>query len=183
MAPANTGDKPPSEHVQRPSGRPSARRHRLARRAGVWLIWWILLMSGWIMLDNSLHADELLAGAGAAALAAGIAEVAGYQAATRPRPQIEWLVPAWRLPVNLLRDTGILSAALWRRLAHGADPDSEFREIPVRYGPHSMAGLTRRALLTAGKSFAPNTFVLGLESERGVLVVHQLVPEGEERRS
>jgi multisubunit Na+/H+ antiporter MnhE subunit len=146
----------------------------------VWLTWWILLMSGWVMLDNSLDADELLAGAGTAALAAAIAELAGYQAAARPRVRIEWLVPALRLPVSLVRDTGILFAALWRRLVHGVDPDSEFMEIPVRFGPHSMAGLTRRALLEAGESFAPNTLVLGLDSERGVMVVHHLVPPRKE---
>src|ERR1700722_19415386 len=54
-----------------------------AARAGAWLIWWVLLMSFWVMLDDSVATDELLAGAGAAAIAAVVAEVAGYQAATR----------------------------------------------------------------------------------------------------
>ena len=38
-----------------------------------------------------------------------------------------------------------------------------------------MEARTRRALLVAGKSVAPNTFVLGLDAERDVMVVHQLV--------
>jgi hypothetical protein len=51
-------------------------------------------MSFWVMLDDSINADELLAGAGAAALAAFFAELVSYQAATRFRMRIEWLVPA-----------------------------------------------------------------------------------------
>ena len=55
-------------------------------------------MSLWVMLDDSLATDELLAGAGAAAIAALVAELATYQAATRFRMRVGWLVPALRLP-------------------------------------------------------------------------------------
>jgi hypothetical protein len=69
-----------------------------ARRVGSWLIWWVLMMSFWIMLDDSVATDELLAGAGAAAIAASLAEVVSYQAASRFRMRAAWLVPALRLP-------------------------------------------------------------------------------------
>lgn len=147
----------------------------LARRIGAWVTWWVLLMSFWVILDDSISLDELLAGAGAAALAALLAEFAGYQAATRLRMRIEWAAPALWLPGQLVRDTGIVFAALWRRLARGEEPPSGFRELPARYGDNSMAGKTRRALLIGGRSFAPNSFVLGLDEDRDVMVVHQLV--------
>ena len=76
-----------------------------AARVGAWLAWWVVLMSFWIMLDDSLATDELLAGAGAAAIAALIAELASYQAATRFRMRFEWLVPALRLPGQVAGDT------------------------------------------------------------------------------
>ena len=76
-------------------------------------------MSLWIMLDDSLATDELLAGAGAAALAALVAELATYQAAVRFRMRIRWLVPALRLPGQVAADTVTVYAALWRRLARG----------------------------------------------------------------
>lgn len=147
----------------------------LARRVGGWLTWWVLLMSFWVILDNSIATDELLAGAGAAAIGAFLAELVTYQAATRLRLRIEWAAPALRIPREVARDTGIVFAALYRRLARGVEPPSGFRELPVRYGDDTAAGQTRRALLVGGTSVAPNSFVLGIDRDRDVMVIHQLV--------
>jgi multisubunit Na+/H+ antiporter MnhE subunit len=133
------------------------------------------MMFFWILLDDSLATDELLAGAAAAALAATLAELAGYQAATRLHMRMKWLGPALRLPGELVADTWTVFAALWRQLARGEQPSSGFREVAVRFGGQSAEARTRRALLVAGKSVAPNTFVLGLDAKREVMVVHQLV--------
>lgn len=109
------------------AGRPR-RRHQeglpLARRVGSWVVWWVLLMSLWIWLDDSLALAELLAGAGAAALGASAVEAAQYQAATHLRLRIEWVAAALRLPATLVRDTGIVTVALWHRLVHGREPAS-----------------------------------------------------------
>ena len=149
-----------------------------ARRFGAWVLWWVLLMSFWVILDDSIALDELLAGAGAAALGALLAEMAGHQAATRFRMRVRWVVPALRLPGQVTRDTVIVFAALWRRLAHGAQPDSGFREVPVRYGDDTAAGRTRRVLLIGGRSVAPNSFALGMDQDRDIMVVHELVVTG-----
>jgi len=93
------------------------------------------------------------------------------------RPRIEWLIPALALPGQVARDTVIIFAALYRRLARGQEPPSGFRELPVRYGDDSIEGRTRRALLVGGRSVAPNTFVLGIDAEREVMVIHQLVTD------
>jgi multisubunit Na+/H+ antiporter MnhE subunit len=163
------------------AGEPRERRRDLpmARRAGSWLVWWVLMMSFWVMLDDSISTDELLAGAGAAALAALFAEVVTYQAATRFRMRIEWLVPALSLPGQVVRDTVIVYQALWRRVAHGQQPPSALADLPARYGDDSPEGVTRRVLLVWGTSVAPNTFALGVDSERDVMVVHRLVAEQE----
>src|SRR2546430_5591545 len=124
----------------------------LSRRAGAWLMWWVLLMSFWVILDDSIALDELLAGAGAAALAATLAELVGHQAATRFRMPAGWVIPALGLPGQVVRDTVIVFAALWRRLAHGEQPPSGFREIPTRFGDDSDEGVTRRVLLVDRKS-------------------------------
>lgn len=168
---------PPPSTEAAAAGRPRrrARDAPIARRAGAWLVWWVVLMSFWIILDNSIESDELLAGAGAAALGAFLAELATHQAATRLRMRIGWLVHVLGLPGQVARDTTIVFAALWRRLARGEEPNSGFRELPVRYGNDSPQGVTRRVLLVGGRSLAPNAFVLGIDSGRDVMVIHQLV--------
>jgi multisubunit Na+/H+ antiporter MnhE subunit len=152
----------------------------LARRISAWLTWWVVLMALWIILDDSAATDELLAGAGAAALAASLAEFAGYQAAARLPVQIAWAAPALRLPGQVARDTVTVMAALWRRLARGEQPRSGFREVPARYGDDSVTAVARRTLLVGGRSLAPNAFVLGLDPGRDVMVIHQLVVTGGE---
>jgi multisubunit Na+/H+ antiporter MnhE subunit len=159
------------------AGEPRHRQRNLpaARRVGSWLVWWVLMMSFWVMIDDSVETDELLAGAGAAALAAVFAELVTYQAATRFRMRTGWLGPALRLPGQVVADTIIVYRALWRRLAHGEQPPSAFLELPARFGDDTPEGVTRRTLLIGGTSLAPNTFVLGLDRERDVMVVHRLV--------
>jgi multisubunit Na+/H+ antiporter MnhE subunit len=175
---ANAGQADPPAPGRSGGANEPLRRRRtagFARRLAAWLLWWVLLMSLWIILDDSIAADELLAGAGAAALGACLAEMAGYQAATRVRIRIRWLIPALRLPGQVVRDTVIVFAVLWRRLARGQEPPSGFRELPVRYADNTAAGKTRRALQVGGQSVAPNTFALGIDRDRDVMVVHQLV--------
>ena len=47
-------------------------------------------------------------------MAALLAELVTYQAATRFRMRFEWLVPALRLPGQVARDMVTVYAALWR---------------------------------------------------------------------
>jgi hypothetical protein len=90
------------------------------------------------------------------------------------------VAPLLAIPGQVAGDTVIVLAALWRRLAHGEDPPSGFRRLPVRYGDDTLEGKTRRTLLVGGKSIAPNSFVLGIDKDTNTMVIHQLVVnEGE----
>jgi multisubunit Na+/H+ antiporter MnhE subunit len=163
------------------SGQPRRRTEDLAlsRRIGAWVVWWVLLMSFWVWIDDSLGLAELLAGAGAAAIGATVAELVLYQSDTHVRLRIEWVAPAVRLPPKLWRDTVLVTRVLWAKIVHGTDPPSRFGLIPVRHGEDSAEDDTRRLLVVGGMSFTPNTFVLGLDAERDVAVVHQLVARPE----
>jgi multisubunit Na+/H+ antiporter MnhE subunit len=144
-------------------------------RVATWLAWWVLLMSLWVAVDDSLQSDELLAGAGAAALAALAAEIAVHQSATRFAIRPGWLIRAFRLPGEVAHDTLTVFAALARTLVIRKPPHGAFRELPVRYGDETPLGVTRRVLLTGAYSLAPNRFVVGIDEERDTMVVHQLV--------
>jgi multisubunit Na+/H+ antiporter MnhE subunit len=132
-------------------------------------------MAFWVIVDYSVNPAELLAGAAAAALGAFLAELACRQAGVRVRVRARWLAPALALPGQAAMDTLIVFRALARLLLHGEQPDSGFREIPVRFGDGSPEGVTRRVLLVGGRSVAPNMVVAGIDKRREVMVVHQLV--------
>ena len=159
------------------AGEPRERNYQssLAHRIGTWLVWWVLLMSFWVMIDDSTATDELLAGAGAAAIAATITEVVTYPAATRFRMRNKGLIPAMKLPNEVARDTIIVFMALYNKLTRGQDPPSAFVAQPLRYGDDTPEGLTRRVLITGATSLAPNQFVVGLDSARNEMTVHRLV--------
>jgi multisubunit Na+/H+ antiporter MnhE subunit len=153
----------------------------LARRVGAWVAWWAVLMALWVLLDDSIALAELLAGAGAAALGAFLAELVQHQSGSRFRPRIEWVAPALGLPVQVARDSALLLRVLGRKLVRGEEPASGFREVPIPWGEDSPEGASRRVLVVMGRSAPPNTFVLGIDRERGVAVVHDLVlPSGRE---
>lgn len=143
-----------------------------------WLTWWVLLMSLWVAVDDSFESDELIAGACLAALAALLAELVSDQSEVRLRIRTAWLPRALGLPVQVVRHTFLVFAALARTLFTKAPPPrGRFRELPVKYGDDTSLGETRRVLLIGAKSLAPNEFVLGIDEEREVMITHQLVEE------
>ena len=137
------------------AGEPRERRHDVptARRVGSWLVWWVLLMSFWVILDDSVAADELLAGAGAGARAV-LAELFGHQAATRFRMRTSWLGPALRLPGQVPGHRHrvrrpVAAAGPRRAAAQRVQGDS-------RPFWHDTLEASPAALLVGGTSFAPN---------------------------
>lgn len=147
-------------------------------RVATWFTWWVILMSLWVAVDDSFESDELIAGAAVAAFAALAAEVVSHQAELRFQIRAAWLLRAFRLPGQVLHQTVMVFAALARTLLTKAPPPrGDFLEVPVRYGDDTPLGVTRRVLLTAARSLAPNGFVLGIDAERDVMIVHELVKE------
>jgi multisubunit Na+/H+ antiporter MnhE subunit len=140
-----------------------------------WLTWWVLLMSLWVAVDDSFASDELLAGAGAAALAALAAAVVSRQAGTRYRIKAAWLPRAFALPGQVVRDTVAVFAVLGRAVVTGQRPRGAYREIPVRSGDDTPLGVTRRVLLTGARSLTPNAFVVDIDADRDVMLVHEVV--------
>lgn len=146
-----------------------------AKRVGAFLIWWVLLMSLWIWVDDSIALPELLVGAGAAVLSALLVELVQHQAASHIRIRIEWLPHAFSIPLQVVRDLGVVFVALSRQLFLGEEPPSALEETPVRVGGESAATVTRRVLLVMGNAVAPNSFALGVDKERGTMILHRLV--------
>jgi multisubunit Na+/H+ antiporter MnhE subunit len=145
-------------------------------RVATWLTWWVMLMSLWVAVDDSFESDELIAGAAVAAVAALAAEVVSHQAELRFQVRAAWLLRAFRLPGQVASDTAAVFWILARVIVTNAPPPhGAFREVHVRYGDDTPLGVTRRVLLTAAHSLPPNAFVVDIDKERDVMLVHELV--------
>jgi multisubunit Na+/H+ antiporter MnhE subunit len=141
--------------------------------------WWIALAALWLALDDTVALPELIAGAVAAILGTIAAEVVHGQNLVRVRVRLRWLRHAWRPVAQLFPDTVRVMAVLFRQLVRRRPPRGEFRAVRFRAGYANGAhDTTRRALATAAGSFAPNSYVVGVDAERDLLLVHQLDPAG-----
>jgi hypothetical protein len=140
-----------------------------ARRA--WLGWWILLIALFVVLSDSRRLEVLVLAVIIGALGAtATAVVRGHRdVVLRPRPR--WVLDALR---GFLRWPGDLV-----RLARALFLRPEGRIVEERFeatgdDPHDAA---RRALAVAGGTLAPNSIVVGIDADRGVLVRHDLMGE------
>jgi multisubunit Na+/H+ antiporter MnhE subunit len=141
--------------------------------------WWIALAALWLALDDNVALPELLTGAVAALLGAIAAEVVHSQKIVRVRLRPGWLRHAWRPLVRLLPDTARVLGVLLRQLLLRRPPRGKFRAVDFRAGhPDGAHDTTRRALAKVGSSFTPNAYVIGVDVDEDLMLVHQLDPKG-----
>jgi multisubunit Na+/H+ antiporter MnhE subunit len=152
-------------------------RHPGAVRA--WLVWWALLAALWLALVDTVVWPELAAGAVAAAIAASGAVVVRRQRRLLLRPRAAWARDALGPLGRTVTDLGPLAVALWRRGIRRHDEHGELIAVPyaaVGDGPHDAA---HRVFTEALGSLAPNTFVVAIDTERRLVLVHELMPTGD----
>jgi Na+/H+ ion antiporter subunit len=129
-----------------------------------------------MLLVGTAAPSEIVAGVAAAAVAATAVEVIRRRGVVRFRPDPRWLGRAAGLPWQTLAEFGRLMAALWRALVLRRRVVGRFSEVPFRVGGNDSRSAARRAVFTAGASFAPNTYVVDFDRGKGTVLVHQLLP-------
>lgn len=143
-----------------------------------WTVSWVLLTGLYILLVvDSVDISELVMGTVAAAISATVATAVRAQRLVVFRPRLRWALGLWRLPLQAGLDTGVLVAVLWRRLVLRRSVGGSFRAVPFRAGGEDPEAAARRAVAKGAASFAPNTYVLDIDRERELILVHQLVPK------
>jgi len=148
----------------------------------IYLLFWLIVMLGWwLMLVDTLALAEVLAGVAAAAIAAFVALETSIHGDVGFRPRLRWLVLLGPIPAGVLRDSVVLVAALWRCLARRERFRGAFRAVHFPVGAEDPESAAWRAFTTAATSITPNTYVIGFDRERGLVLVHQLVPDEPER--
>ena len=144
-------------------------------RSGVviaWVGWWVASAALYLLLVDTVVLPELVTGAVIAAIGASGATLVRSERRVVMRPRASWLVALWRPLASYPRDLWTLTLALARREA----ARGRLYALPFARGTDDARSAARRVLGPTAGSFAPNTFVVGLDAERGLLLVHQLVP-------
>jgi hypothetical protein len=143
---------------------------RGARRA--WAARWVLLTALYVALTDTRRPAELGAAVLVGALGAVAATVvrAHREVVLRPRPDdLRAILDGVR---RWPRDLPLLVRALVAR-----EP-GRVVEVPFAATGEDPRSAARRAVAVAGGSLAPNTIVIEIDAERGVLVRHELVGDG-----
>jgi multisubunit Na+/H+ antiporter MnhE subunit len=146
------------------------------RLLGVWSTWWAILAALYLLIDDSVLAPELAAGALAAAIGATGATLVHRQRGVLLRGDMRWLPAAGRQLLGLVGDLWPLARVLVQRGLLRRAGTGALVEVPfdaTTDGPRDMA---RRAATEALGTLAPNTIVVRIDTDRGMVVAHQLAP-------
>jgi multisubunit Na+/H+ antiporter MnhE subunit len=146
------------------------------REARVWLAAWVVSAAFWMVLTDSVRIEEMLAGALVAALAATGVDVVRRQRVAAQAVRPRYALPVWRVLARVVPDIGRLTRAAFaqavqRRAARG--------QVVALAFPHTGDDPDTRARRSAAVglgSIAPNTIIIGVDEDSGLLIAHQLEP-------
>ena len=153
----------------------AAPRRRRWLRAGV--AWWLALFAIWMLLVDSLARPEVIAGMGAAFLALPVALLVSARVERRFQMRARWLRELRSAPFFVLRDSLLVLRALCLHVIGRAAMRGEFRLVPwLPAEGDDVAANSWQAFAVIATSIAPNTYIIGVDPERGVALAHQLTP-------
>ncbi|MGN6377524.1 MAG: hypothetical protein ACTHNU_01090 [Gaiellales bacterium] len=148
-----------------------------AHRVAAWLLWWL----GWFWLWMLLVADwsriELIAGACAAAVAATFTEAARAAARVHLQVPLDVLRAGVSVPFVIFADFGILTYVLARSLMRRQAISGRYLARPFDPGPKTTpAGTARRAWTIYLSGFSPNAYLVDIDVDARLVLLHDLVP-------
>jgi hypothetical protein len=146
----------------------------LARRAFAWSVGWIAAAALYLLLIDITELPELIVGAGAAIIAATGLELAREQAIVGEGIRLRWLARLYRPLLTVPKDIAVVSAIAVRALVRRPSAQGAFRVLPFACLDDEPHRGGRLALAETAGSLAPNTFVVGIDEERGLVLAHQL---------
>jgi hypothetical protein len=133
----------------------------------------------YLLLIDTTSLPELYVLAGVA-VACGLAFAVGHESEfVEARIRLSWLLRIGRLAKRIPLDIGLVC---WEALVQLVAPRrtrGTFRAAAFGAVNPDPADAGRRALVEALGSVAPNTIIVGVDSERGLLLVHQLRRQGD----
>lgn len=150
------------------------------RRIAGWLVWFAVLNVLWLVFISAWVVEEEILGVVASAIAATAAEVVREQGPVGFRPRARWLWQMRVLPARSVHESVGVLGALARQLVGRGAVRGRFRLVEVTLPDDPDEAAAKRALLTAGESFAPNAYVVAIDPQENLMLVHELVLEDTE---
>lgn len=148
----------------------------VVRHVGVWLLTWAALFWLWMLLVGEWNRMELVAAAVCATLAATTAEIVRVASGMRFRIPLG-LVPSLAPALGMVFvDFGIVTAVLFRSLVRREIHRGRFVARDFAGGGDDPRSFGRRAWTTLVASYSPNAYVIDIDPERDVVLLHDLVP-------
>lgn len=147
---------------------------RLAGFAGTWIV----LAATYLLLVDTVKLPELITGAVVATIAAIGSELVRLERRVHTRIPLRGLARAWKPVARAPADLALVLVAIGRQVLERDAARGRIRAMPFRHGGDAPDAAGRRALAESLGSFAPNTIVIGVDDERNLLIVHQLVSTG-----
>ena len=132
----------------------------------------------YLLLIDLTDLPELIVGAGAAVLAATGLELAREQGIVGESVRWRWLLRLHRPLLKVPRDVAVVSAMALLALVRRRPSFGTFRAVHFGVGEDEPHETGRRALAEAAGSVAPNTFVVGIDGDRQLILAHQLRQSG-----
>jgi hypothetical protein len=154
--------------------------HGPRRRIVGWLAWFAALNALWLVFISAWVVAEEILGLVAAAVGATAAEAVREQGLAGFRLRARWLLHARVLPWRAVRESALVLSAFARHVTGHGPVQGRFRVVSVELPDDPNEQAAKRALLTIGESFAPNAYVLTIDNQAGLMLVHELVPEDTE---
>jgi multisubunit Na+/H+ antiporter MnhE subunit len=148
----------------------------------VWLTWWVILAALYLLIDDSVLVPELVAGALAAAIGATGATLVHRERIVLLRGEVRWLRAIWRPLTGLAGDLWPLARVLVARGVLRRGGTGALVEVPFDATTDGPRDTARRAVTETLGSLAPNTIVVRIDTDRGVVVAHQLLPTDDPAR-
>jgi hypothetical protein len=149
---------------------------QLRWRVKGWLAWFVVLNVLWLVFISAWVVAEEVLGVVAAAVAATAAEAVREQGLAGFRLRARWLLRARVLPWRAVRETALVLRGLVGQVTGRRRVRGRFRVVEVSLPEDSDERAAKRALLTAGESFAPGSYVLVID-RGGLMLTHELVVE------
>lgn len=150
----------------------------MIRRASIVLIGALVGGGFYLLLIDTASPPELYVLAGVALACGALFAISFEQGFEEARVAPRMLANAWRLALRIPLDIGLLVREALVQLMHPRPSRGSFRAVRFTATETTPEASARRALTEALGSVAPNTIMLGVDSDRGLLLVHQLHRQG-----